>query len=865
MSSSSSRPPGQARPSLDSDVVVSPNRQVMPDELPNTGGKPKEDINPSSVSAETPVGEEPPTTSTTTVRPDGVLTGSSKSSSSTSGTAATRRPSASPASAGSNSVRSRLLNLIGDIKLKLSQLEDFSGEQLPLTQFVICGGQSAGKSRLVETLAGATFNFVSGTLGSRRPTVVEFRSDKTLTEPRWYLLKQSKNPFEPEPRTTATSAAQRPSTSSDSGSPTANSRSADWQRLPLAELQARVSRAHEELGNSVSADPIYVRLESSHCVDMQVVDLPGFRDFSDNPDKQVLADKIDTLVTGFMRNPRNIMLCVEPSGDAANLKTLGRCKKLDPNFERTILIRTKLDKYYTDLSPMNINSWFEGFGDLPKVMPKFALSLPFWREDTAESDRPPFLKLREAAVERDLSTCVTELGLKPELHRYCGYENMAHSLERIIERRFASEVKDILDLLEAREKAYTDKRADFQRELASTGDPADFLKTIRGTGGTYARALCDIMHGSLHSHVGRTTLADELMDFEHYSKIKGLTPDRYDVVPSEDFRDLNEYIDYLGGTGRCPGFSSEINGGAQFLRLLYEIEVYFRFLDIQHNVTEREIIQSRGVGTTEVAWIDSIVKLIRLHGPTKTRRAVDYVSERLKWFFTTQKESILQFMLEVRGTCDSHLYSRLLYEKALLMKENQTIKKLIFDRFDSVVERHQQVFHSLVNRTIDSMLQKPSALLKGSSMPSISRNEELDTLLLPTKSDTIQRIHREFSDRGKLDMYLKRLIASIPDNNLAGSDVVEKVTGILVTTFAFVRSFIADELELFAVSFYQLPMLRRLEADMHEIVLDEDSRAEAETRKAALEGEIRAIDAKIGVVQHCIKNIKTFRRCCSVG
>jgi hypothetical protein len=41
--------------------------------------------------------------------------------------------------------------------------------------------------------------------------------------------------------------------------------------------------------------------------------------------------------------------------------------------------------------------------------------------------------------------------------------------------------------------------------------------------------------------------------------------------------------------------------------------------------------------------------------------------------------------------------------------------------------------------------------------------------------------------------------------------------------FAFVRCFIADELELFAVSFFQLPMLRRLEADMQGIELDEVS------------------------------------------
>ena len=99
-----------------------------------------------------------------------------------------------------------------------------------------------------------------------------------------------------------------------------------------------------------------------------------------------------------MANPKNIMLCVEQAGDAANLRTLGRCKKLDPKFERTILIRTKLDKWYQDLSPSNINEWFSGFGDLPENMSKFAVSLPFWSDDTPADKIPDFLSTRDKCV-----------------------------------------------------------------------------------------------------------------------------------------------------------------------------------------------------------------------------------------------------------------------------------------------------------------------------------------------------------------------------------------------------------------------------------------------------------------------------------
>lgn len=146
----------------------------------------------------------------------------------------------------------------------------------------------------------------------------------------------------------------------------------------------------------------------------------------------------------------------------------------------------------------------------------------------------------------------------------------------------------------------------------------------------------------------------------------------------------------------------EVNGGAQFRRLLYEIELYFRFLDIHYSVTEGDVAQSRGVSTSEISWLDSIVKLIRMHAPVRMKRAIAYVAERLRWFFVQQKDAILQFMLDVKNSCDSHLYSRLLLEKGSLMRENETIKRLIYAKFDEAVGRHNERFDGLLIRTIES-------------------------------------------------------------------------------------------------------------------------------------------------------------------
>jgi GTP-binding protein EngB required for normal cell division len=213
-----------------------------------------------------------------------------------------------------------------------------------MPQFILIGKQSVGKSRLIEALAGEMFNFVSGTLGSRRPTVLEFRNANHLASSNWSVLDQ---------------------------------KSKQWQPMSTPQVMQVIGAAHEELGATVSAEPVFVRIESPHCVDMQIVDLPGFREFALDSQRQALADQISTLVQTFMEDPRNVMICVEEAGDAANLSTLTRCKRLDPDFKRTILVRNKLDKYYRDLTNANVNDWLNGFGDLPDHLLKFTLTTKF--------------------------------------------------------------------------------------------------------------------------------------------------------------------------------------------------------------------------------------------------------------------------------------------------------------------------------------------------------------------------------------------------------------------------------------------------------------------------------------------------------
>jgi hypothetical protein len=58
------------------------------------------------------------------------------------------------------------------------------GEKLPIPEIVAIGGQSDGKSSLLEALLGFRFNVREVEMGTRRPLVLQMVHDPTALEPR---------------------------------------------------------------------------------------------------------------------------------------------------------------------------------------------------------------------------------------------------------------------------------------------------------------------------------------------------------------------------------------------------------------------------------------------------------------------------------------------------------------------------------------------------------------------------------------------------------------------------------------------------------------------------------------------------------
>jgi len=715
--------------------------------------------------------------------------------------------------------KTELLNLLGDVKVRVQDklgIVDF-----PMPQFILIGKQSVGKSRLIEALAGETFNFISGSLGSRRPTVLEFRNVASAKVSRWHVRDQ---------------------------------KTGQWEEHPIDRVMKLVGQLHQELGESVSAEPIYVRIESCGCVDMQIVDLPGFRDFAMDASKQHLARQIEELDTTFMRDRRNVMLCVEPAADAATMSSLQKCRSLDPKFERTVLIRNKLDKFYNDLTTENVGKWVDGFGDLPDNLVRFALTLPFWKEGTAPPK--PFREILEDMNAEDVKQMQLR-GLSPKYIQTIGFKNFAAFMEKKIEKMFIESVGPVLtSLRELRCKSEREGKA-LSAEFSDT-DPHRILSTTRDCGVSFAMALTHVMEGVLDLR-HTMTLEDELREFHAHHQAIGST--HFSFLPSDAFTSLNDYLEYLRTDIELATYDVELNGGAQFRRLMSEVEIFLRFSEISVETKKRDVIQARGVSMSNLTWRDVVVKLLSNEAHTPLQRRVQYVGERIKWFFQQQKEAVLEFMDSLKGTPSANMYSPLYPKHAKLIKQNDMIRHLLFQTYDKACKRQLQQFVELFDNMLTSTFSNPWVFLKGNTGGG-GDGEDTSDAALPSFDDTKERIPKEIQGRAGTESVLSRWLTDIPTDSSQIDEAVNKVQLLVLKTYSFIRSQVCDQVELFAESFFKLPMMRRLEEDMAQIELTDDDTATYQAHRDRLTSEIERAQESLVEIDSCINRIQGFKLKC---
>ncbi|KAF3794494.1 hypothetical protein EJ110_NYTH07319 [Nymphaea thermarum] len=144
----------------------------------------------------------------------------------------------------------------------MSMFEDYNrlygaavafSEKLPIPEIVALGGQSDGKSSLLEVLLGFRFNVREVEMGTRRPLILQMVHEPSALEPRYRLQEED---------------------SDDYVSPI----------VAIAEvIKSRTDSHLKKTRNAVSPKPIVMSEEYAHSPNLTIIDTPDFvlKEFTD--------------------------------------------------------------------------------------------------------------------------------------------------------------------------------------------------------------------------------------------------------------------------------------------------------------------------------------------------------------------------------------------------------------------------------------------------------------------------------------------------------------------------------------------------------------------------------------------------------
>ena len=181
--------------------------------------------------------------------------------------------------------------------------------RIDLPQIAVVGGQSSGKSSVLEAVVGKSFLPRGSGIVTRRPLILQLHhSDSSYAEfahkpgERWYDFDQIRGEIE-----------------------------ADTER-----------KCGGNLG--VHHEPIVLSVYQPDVLDLTLIDLPGTTKVPVGDQPADIASQIEQMILGFVSKPECIILAVTSANtDLANSDAIALSKRVDPDGTRTIGVLTKLD------------------------------------------------------------------------------------------------------------------------------------------------------------------------------------------------------------------------------------------------------------------------------------------------------------------------------------------------------------------------------------------------------------------------------------------------------------------------------------------------------------------------------------------
>merc|ERR1712110_1131048 len=184
---------------------------------------------------------------------------------------------------------------------------------------------------------------------------------------------------------------------------------------------------------------------------------------------------------------------------------------------------------------------------------------------------------------------------------------------------------------------------------------------------------------------------------------------------------------------------------------------------------------------------------------------------------------------------------------------------LVYQTYDAACARQLRQFVELFDNMLTSTFSNPWVFLKGATTGAADEGGDLEDAVLPSFDDTKERIPKEIQGRSGIDTTLSKWLQDIPTEPHQIDEAVDKVQMLVLKTYSFIRSQVCDQVELFAESFFKLPMLRRLEEDMAMIELSAADKQKYEERRNTLGVEVNRSNTAVREINDCIQKLQNFK------
>ncbi|KAL4334184.1 hypothetical protein GQ457_07G014650 [Hibiscus cannabinus] len=397
------------------------------------------------------------------------------------------------------------------------------GEKLPIPEIVALGGQSDGKSTLLEAFLGFRFNVREVEMGTRRPLILQMVHDPSALEPRCRFQEEDSEEY---------------------GSPVVSAST-------IADIiKSRTDALLKKTKTSVSPKPIVMRAEFAHCPNLTIIDTPGFVLKAKKGEPENTPQEILSMVKSLASPPHRILLFLQQSSvEWCSSLWLDSIREIDPTFRRTVIVVSKFDNRLKEFSDRwEVDRYLSASGYLGENTRPFFVALPKDRSTVSNDE----FRRQISQVDTEV-VCHLRDGIKggydeEKFKPYIGFCSLREYLESELQKRYKEAAPATLALLEQRCSEVNIELAGLDSKIQATSDVSHLRKSA-------------MMHAaSISNHVG--VLIDGAAD---------PSPEQWGKTTEEERSE--------SGIGSWPGVTIDIKpanailrlyGGAAFERVMHE-------------------------------------------------------------------------------------------------------------------------------------------------------------------------------------------------------------------------------------------------------------------------------------------------------